>query len=56
MAECQDCNSSVFTLEMGDGRCSECGGDGAGPPGSFDICNNCNGSGDCPTCGGSGQV
>ena len=65
MARCPDCESSsdIFGL-IGDGKCSHCHGDGtslwSGPNEAFMgesiDCTYCDGSGQCQTCGGSGEV
>jgi DnaJ-class molecular chaperone len=65
MPKCPDCNSTsdIFGL-AGDGVCSDCHGDGKRALSGlneaiFDTvleCNNCGGSGKCPTCDGTGEI
>lgn len=66
MARCPDCDSvEVISIpERGNGVCSRCHGDGKRLLSGlnekmFDTpleCTNCDGSGRCPTCGGTGEV
>lgn len=68
--DCDSISSSVafFKETPGDGVCSKCHGNGIGglldqfadsfnPFGTGHIkCDNCDGSGVCPTCDGTGEV
>lgn len=67
MAQCPDCDSVKIRLfeDEGDGVCSVCHGSGGGGMlddigdamfGSKTECYNCGGSGECPTCDGTGVV
>lgn len=69
MAGCTDCDGQPYILsEAGNGVCSVCHGSGkiglfgrmtdAVPLGHLteSDCDNCGGSGRCPTCGGTGSV
>lgn len=61
MASCPDCFDPGNDFKTGDGKCSNCAGNGVEPL-SFDPvdgvndCTNCHGSGECPTCNGTGDV
>ena len=66
--QCPDCESIKILANEGDGVCSVCHGggigglvdeyaDGISPFGHGHIkCYNCGGSGECPTCDGTGVV
>lgn len=64
MAQCPDCDSvKILSIpEEGDGKCGVCHGFGKtvmdqfeeGFLGGKSECFNCNGSGICPTCEGTG--
>ena len=66
MARCPNCDSvEIFSIpERGDGKCSVCHGDGHGTMfdrlaegfGASKSCYNCDATGVCPTCGGTGEV
>lgn len=66
MPKCPDCDSiKVLSIpEEGDGKCRVCHGSGKtvmdefveGFLGGESECSNCNGSGICPTCEGTGVV
>ena len=67
MARCNDCNSisTMIFVDQGDGKCSKCCGSGLGDAldqfsgnlvGEKSECLKCGGSGDCPTCNGTGVV
>lgn len=68
MARCPDCYSVKILLigDEGDGLCSECYGTGHsqiifdqlidGMTGEETECLECNGTGQCQTCGGTGVV
>ena len=55
-------------MSEGDGKCSECHGDGLGDvmnqfadavnpfTDEQTPCRNCNGTGECPTCSGTGVI
>lgn len=60
MAVCPDCDDREITLnlylEKGDGKCSVCHGEGYIVGVIVIECTNCEGSGQCPTCEGIGEV
>lgn len=66
MAKCPDCDGTIGLFGNGDGKCSECRGSGENPFILDEMaealgsepkeCHNCNGTGDCPTCGGTGEI
>jgi len=66
MPKCPDCDSvKILSIpDEGDGKCRVCHGSGKtvmdefveGFLGGESECSNCNGSGICPTCGGTGVV
>jgi len=66
MPKCPDCDGVKISpiLDEGDGNCSVCHGSGKtvmdefveGFLGGESEGSNCNGSGICPTCGGTGVV
>lgn len=65
---CPDCDDIKILEDRGDGVCSVCHGNGVGgfldevvdstnPFGRGHIkCSNCEGSGQCPRCGGTGKI
>jgi DnaJ-class molecular chaperone len=60
---CPDCDGPAIDLGYGagDGKCSVCHGTGSDMvpdllPGQTHDCYNCNGSGTCPTCMGTGEI
>lgn len=67
MTQCPNCDSvKMFSLDSeGDGKCSACHGTGYGGffelffeplTGQLQECDECRGTGRCPTCAGSGLV
>ena len=65
MVQCPDCDIVSTTWGSSDGNCSTCHGTGranillqalASATGEQADCDDCNGSGKCQTCGGSGEV
>lgn len=71
MARCPDCDGPAIApgLDLGDGKCNWCHGTGESVLGAIASsvvpidpereaakCTRCDGSGVCPTCGGSGEV
>lgn len=71
MSRCPDCDGVAITLgsDVGNGKCDSCHGTGESILGALASavvpidadrtaaeCDNCGGSGVCPTCGGSGEI
>lgn len=64
MAQCPDCHRYDIFSGQGNGQCSKCYGTGEGTWSRLNEdltgvgleCSRCEGSGDCPTCGGTGTV
>ena len=66
MGKCPDCDSiEILSVpERGDGVCSRCHGDGKKLLSGLNEritgvpleCDDCNGSGQCQTCGGTGEI
>jgi DnaJ-class molecular chaperone len=55
---CPDCNGWIWFLLRRDGKCKMCCGSGINVHVSSTEpkCDNCKGTGICPTCGGTGTI
>lgn len=53
---CSDCADHLPGCDVGNGKCSNCSGTGVEPLTPEIDCSHCGGSGECPTCHGSGTV